>query len=217
MVANTNHNGVESASYRFLLSNGLCATGVWLRNIATPDGAPLNIVLNDKGKKEAASEVWDRMPEIAARMDRSEQVLVLDLLFTGDADPDGLGFVFPEMLAAAGNRPLGLEAAQLIALSNWGRDRWHAPSVRIESTGLRSQLETLTAAALVPHLFSEASVQGGAHSLGYFLTKPVSYADYADLFCLDLYKNFDLDRIIGLAAPTKVFEHDFVEEAPNRK
>jgi hypothetical protein len=172
----------------------------------------LTIVINDKGKKGAAAEVWDRMPEIAHRMDRGEQVLVLDLVFTGDAAPEGPLFLFPEMLAAAGSRSLGLEAAQLIALGNWGRDRWHAPSVRIESTGIRSQVEALAASALAPRLFSEAAVQGGMHSLGYLLDKSVSYEEFADLFCLDLYKDFDLDRIIIMAEPTKVLEHNFVEE-----
>jgi dienelactone hydrolase len=216
-VANTKHNGVESVSYRFLLSNGLSATGSWLKQIPTPEGAPLTIVINDKGKKGAAAEVWDRGPEVADRMDRGEQVLVLDLLFTGDAAPDGPLFLFPEMLAAAGNRSLGLEAAQLIALSNWAREKWHAPSVRIESTGIRSQMEALTASALAPHLFSETSVQGGMHSLSYLLDKPVSYTEFADLFCLDLYKDFDLDRIIAMAEPTKVSEHSFVEEAAKQE
>jgi dienelactone hydrolase len=212
-VANTKHNGVESVSYRFLLSNGLSATGVWLKDIPTPEGAPLTIVINDKGKKGGAAEVWDRMPEIADRMDRNEQVLVLDLVFTGDAAPEGPLFLFPEMLAAAGNRSLGLGAAQLVALSHWARERWRAPSVRLESTGIRSQVEALVASALAPHLFSETAVQGGMHSLGYLLDKPVSYSEFPDLFCLDLYKDFDLDRIIAIAEPTKVLEHSFVEEA----
>jgi dienelactone hydrolase len=212
-VANTKHNAVESVSYRFLLSNGLSATGVWMKDIPTPEGTPLTIVLNDKGKKDAAGEVWDRMPEVADRMDRNEQVLVVDLLFTGDASPAGTFFLFPEMLAAAGNRSLGLEAAQLVAISNWARDRFHAPSVRIESNGIRSQMEALTASALAPHLFSEAAVQGGMRSLSYLFDKPVSYEKFADLFCLDLYKDFDVDRIIVMAEPTKVSEHGFVEDA----
>ena len=171
------------------MSNGLSATRVWLKDIPTPEGVPLTIVLNDKGKKGAAAEVWDRLPKIAYRMDRNAQVLVLDLVFTGDAAPDGPSYQFPEMLAAAGNRPLGLEAAQLIALSNWGCDRWQAPSVRLEGSGIRSQVEALVASALAPHLFSGVSVQGGMHSLSYFLDKPISYEEFADLFCLDLYKD----------------------------
>ena len=47
----TYHNQVESISYRFELSNGLGATGVWLKEVSTPAGAPFTIVLNDGGKK----------------------------------------------------------------------------------------------------------------------------------------------------------------------
>jgi len=216
-VANTKHNAVESVSYRFLMSNGLSATGVWLKNFPTREGAPLTIVLNDKGKKNAHAEVWDRLPEVADRMQRGEQVLVLDLLFTGDAAPEGPLFLFPEMLAAAGNRPLGMEAAQLIAISNWARALWKAPLVRVESTGIRSQVEALVAAALSPQEFSDVGVQGGMHSLQYLLDKPIEYTEYADLFCLDLYKDFDLDRLMLMAGPTPVHEHDFAEEAANPK
>lgn len=83
--SNTYHNQVESISYRFELSNGLWATGVWLKDNDTGNDAPLTIVLNDGGKTSAATQLWDRVPEVAHRMERGEQVLVLDLLFTGDA------------------------------------------------------------------------------------------------------------------------------------
>ena len=58
-----------------------------MKDIPTPDGAPLTIVLNDQGKKGAAKEVRDRLPEVANRMDRNGQVLVLDLL------PSALAFI----------------------------------------------------------------------------------------------------------------------------
>ncbi len=212
-VANTKHNGVESVSYRLLLSNGLSATGIWLKNIPTRDGAPLTIILNDKGKKNAHAEAWDRMPEVATRMERGEQVFVADLLFTGDAAPEGGQFLFPEMLAAAGNRPLGMEAAQLIALGNWAVARWNAPSLRLETNGIRAQLDALVAAALSPHQFSALSVNEGMKSLQFLFDKPIEYNGHADLFCLDLYKYFDIDRLIAIAAPTPIHEHDFVEDA----
>ena len=203
-VADTNDNGVESLSFRFLLSNGLSATGVWLKDIAAPRGAPLTVVLNDKGKKAAGSEVWDRTPVVAGLMDRDEQVLVLDLLFTGEAAPPGPSFIFPEMLAATGRRPIGMEAAQLIGITDWARKRWRAPKVSLESTGIRSQVESLIAAAIEPHMFSGIVVRKGMRSLSYLLAKPVPYPDAPDLFCLDLYKDFDLHRLAVIAAPTKV-------------
>jgi len=213
-VTNAKHNGVESVSFRFLLSDGLSATGAWLKDIPSAADAPMTVILNDKGMKAAGSEVWDRQPEVAGRMDRGEQVLVLDLLFTAEAAPEGPFFLFPEMLAATGRRPIGMETAQLIALTNWARAKWHAPSVRLESTGIRSQVASLLASALEPRLFGEVAAQGGVRSLTYLLDKPVSYMDAPDLFCLDLYRDFDLDRLIALAEPTKVREQNFAEDLP---
>ena len=42
--------------------------------------------------------------------------------------------------------------------------------------------------------------------MGYLLERPVEYHEAGDLFCLDLYKEFDLDRLEAVAAPTK-FAH----------
>ncbi len=217
MAANAKHNGMESASYRFLLSDGLSATGVWLKDIPTAANAPLTVILNDKGIKAAASEVWDREPEVAGRMDRGEQVLVLDLVFTGNAAPEGPLFLFPEMLAATGRRPVGMETAQLIALTHWARERWRAPSVRLESTGIRSQVAAFFASALEPRLYGEVAVQGGMRSLAYLLDKPVSYMDAPDLFCLGLFKDFDLEQVKALAEPTRTSEGNFVEDLPRKE
>jgi dienelactone hydrolase len=61
VVANTKHNGVETKSYLFLMSNGLNAGAVWLKAIHSPDNSPLTIVLSDKGKKGAGAEVAERV------------------------------------------------------------------------------------------------------------------------------------------------------------
>ena len=55
------------------------------------------------------------------------------------------------------------------------------------------------AAALEPELFTEVVVHDGMPSLGHLLDKPVEYNEAPDLFCFDLYKEFDLDRLAELA------------------
>src|SRR5206468_158818 len=96
--------------------------------------AAATIVLNDKGKKVSDAAVSDRV-------NRGERVLALDLLFTGDAAPQNPGlFSYAEMLAATGDRPLGLEAAQLIRLARWLAEDSGAGKVRIEVTGIRNQV-----------------------------------------------------------------------------
>ena len=211
LVDNTYRNEVESVSYRFQFSNGLSATGVWIKSVSTSENSPLTIILNDKGMTVAAADIRDRLPEVGDRLSRGEQVLLLNLMFTGDAAPDLPGWYFAMMLRASGDRPLGMEAAQLIAIAQWAQQNWKAPQIRLESTGMRSQVESLVAAAIDPGLFSDVVVHDGMHSLNYLLEKPVDYSEAPELFCLDLYKYFDVDRLATLAGPTSVIQKDYLK------
>ena len=194
---NSKNKGLESQSGRFDFSNGLSATVVWLKSISTPRVEQVTIVLNDKGKKASASLASDRV-------NRGEGVIAADLLFTGDSVPRPSSTAFVQLLATTGDRPLGVEAAQLIALTQQVRAMSGAQSFRLETTGFRSQVIGLVAAALKPGLFRELIVHEGHGSLRYLLDAPVEYQAAPDLFCLDLYKEFDLDRLAQLSAPTTV-------------
>jgi hypothetical protein len=46
------------------------------------------------------------------------------------------------------------------------------------------------------------------------LEKPVSFGDAPELFCLDLYKKFDLDRLAVIAAPAEVTTEKFLQNSP---
>jgi hypothetical protein len=195
---NTKNRGLETRSYQFLFANGLSAAGVWAKAMTSPVKSPVAIVLNDKGKKSAATLVSERV-------NRGEQVLAVDLLFTGDAAPKQEDFEeFPLMLATTGDRALGVEAAQLIALAQWMRKSYGSPNIRVESTGIRNQVVALIAADLEPSLFSDVVIQEGMSSLKHLLDAPVKFESAPDLFCLDLYKEFDIDRLAKLAAPAVV-------------
>ncbi len=202
----TYHNQVESMSFRLNFDNGLSATGVWMKEVSSKADAPLTIVLNDGGREAAATEEWDRVPEVGDRLESGQQVLAVNLVLFGDAAPDVPMTWFTEMIGAEGQRPLGLEAAQLISLANWAKTKWSAESIRVETTGPRTQVIALAAAALQPDLFSQVETWDGMPSLGYLLDKPVDYEAAPDLFCLDLYKDFDIDRLALLAEPTHVVQ-----------
>jgi hypothetical protein len=199
MTGSTKRKGLETLSYRFAFTNQLSATGIWLKAITSPATAPATIVIRDAGRKAAQAEVSDRV-------NRGEQVLALDLLFTGDMQaPKVPGFHgFVQFLAAQGERPLGMEAAQLVAVTRWLQKASGRRAVRLESAGMRSQVIALVAAALAPDLFSEVVIREGMPSLRYLLDAPVGYQSAPDLFCLDLYKRFDLDLLAKLAAPARV-------------
>jgi dienelactone hydrolase len=207
-IAITKHQGVETKSFLFPMSNGLTVNGVWLRAIGIGDHAPVTVILNDAGKKAAGREVSDRI-------NRGEQVLALDLLFTGDAwgkDPGADDYT--EILHGTGDRPIGLQAAQLIEVSRWARQRGGGRNLRLEVTGMRTQVAGLIAAALEPDLFDKVVVHEGIPSLGYLLDKPVAFEEAPELFCLDLYKKFDVDRLALIAAPAEVTTEKVLQVAP---
>jgi hypothetical protein len=196
-VANTKNKGVETRSYLFEMSDGqkgLSLDGVWVKAIDAPADAPATLVLHDEGKKAAASDV-------EGRVNRGEQVLALDPLFTGDAwrSEDG-PHAYAQILDGLGHRTLGLQAAQIVGVARWLRSRSAVGKVRVEVTGIRNQVATLVASALEPELFSEIRVRSGMQSLGYLLDKPVRFQEAPELFCLDLYKETDLDRLAEIGA-----------------
>jgi dienelactone hydrolase len=191
---NTKRKELETRSYRFEFDNGLSATGLWLKAIAAAEKAPVTVTLNDQGKKNGQAAVSDRV-------NRGEQALAVDLLFTGDAAPQKPGpHSWTQLLATLGDRPLGLEAAQLAGIVSWLGRR----PARVETSGIRSELVALATAALEPGLFSEIVIRDGMRSLQHLLDAPVPYQTAPDLFCLDLYQRFDVDRLVELAAPAKV-------------
>ena len=53
-------------------------------------------------------------------------------------------------------------------------------------------------------------------SLGFLLEAPVTFEQAPELFCLDLYKDFDLDRLATISAPTQVKWEALVKKSPEK-
>ncbi len=194
---NSKNKGLETMSSRVDFSNGLSATAVWLKPLDAARVNRVTMLLNDKGKKDSADLASERI-------NRGEGVLAADLLFSGDSIPQRGSAAFAQLLATTGDRALGIEAGQLIALAGMARTLSGAQALRLETAGFRSQVVGLVAAALKPGLFSEVVVHEGQKTLRHLLDAPVEYQSAPDLFCLDLFKEFDLNRIAELAAPAAV-------------
>jgi hypothetical protein len=190
--------GLQSLRYRFDFSNGLSATGIWIAGSNTASDAAVTIVILDKGFKAGAQNV-------AERVNRGEQVLALEPLFFGSTTPDDPEPAYWEMLvASSGDRPLGIETGQLLAVAKFFRTVSGQKKIRVETEGIRSQVVALAAAALEPETFSEVRSNAVMDSLHFLLDAPVPYRSAADLFCLDLYKYFDIDRLIAVAEPVAI-------------
>ncbi len=219
-----------------------------MKSISASDNAPLAILLDDRGVQSVvvlASGPGTEMTRsivqsVASHVDRGEQVLAVNLIFTGDASPDkprrptepvklpalytevyaspdqwpGIerwlrdrppSALYAMLLASIRERPIGMEAAQLLAIAKWAHESYKPHrQMMLEATGIRSQVIALLGSALEPQTFSELAVRDGMESFGYLLDKAIRYQEAPDLFCLDLYKEFDIDSLAVLAEPTRV-------------
>ena len=207
--------GIESYGYRFEFGNGLSATGVMFRSLSTANDAPAVIVISDEGMKATADDV-------ANLVSSGKRVLALEPLFFGQNIP-GTGDLgvssYSQMLNGLGERTLGLEAAQLVAVAEWlntslqhgsptpgsalAAKMAHGP-IALLTTGPRSQALALTSAALEPQVFSSVDARHSIPSLEYVLEHPLKYGQVPELMCLDLFRDFNFDVLAILAAPAKV-------------
>ena len=76
------------------------------------------------------------------------------------------------MLTANGDRALGVEVAQVLATAKWLKQT--TPTIRLESSGPRSQMVALIAAALEPSLFGGVVNHQGMGSLRELLDGPLN-------------------------------------------
>jgi len=232
--------GIETLGCLLEFTNDLRATAVWVRSTSTTDNAPVAIVLDDSGGRSTGTDL------LSEHLKRGDQVLAVNLIFTGDASPDYpknepvhvpevytqlltspkqmpgvVGWLktrppsalYGLLLSAAGDRPLGMQAAQLIGIADWVRQKRGSRSISVETIGIRNQVTALIAAGLEPTRFSDLKVREGMKSLGYLLEDDVHYQDAPDLFCLDLYKDFDIDLLAALGEPTKITQ-TYIEARP---
>ena len=114
--------------------------------------------------------------------------------------------LYGQLLAPLGERPLGIRAAQLVAAARWLEETAGPRQIRLESSGIRSQVVALIATALEPELFSRVRIHQGMDSLSHLYAVPVTYQQAPGLFCRDLYKEFDLDQLQVLAQPTEILQ-----------
>ena len=186
-LTGTRMSGLDSRSYRFDFTNGLSATGVLLVKIEDGDPDPTTILLDDRGKAAATEAA-------VKRLNLGEQVLAANLIFTGDANlPGDRPERNVQVLAAVGERPLGIEVAQLVALG-----KWLGKPVRIQTYGPRSQVAALAAAAISPAPVQVVAARNGLESLHEILERPIRHLDAPELFCFGLLRHFDIDWLAAM-------------------
>ncbi len=112
-------------------------------------------------------------------------------------------WLFAILMAALGERPLGIQASQVVGTAKWLQSR-HAGSVEIFADGPRTGLVALVAAALEPKAIAGVTIRNGMRSLKEIIEKDLSADKTPELFCFGLLETFDIDLLSALAGRDKV-------------
>jgi hypothetical protein len=186
-------DGLRSVFWKLRLGGAWTVPVVELSR-GEPKGTAL--LVNDAGRKAD--------PVNAERLLRAGyRVLAVDPFYFGESRLAQHDFLFALLLAACGERPLGVQAGQLAAVARWSQEEHRAP-VRMVAVGPRLGVAALVAGALEEKAIAGVELHGSLGSLKEVIEQNRSVDQRPELFCFGLLEATDVKHLAALVAPRPV-------------
>jgi dienelactone hydrolase len=160
----------------------------------TPRGTTLLVA--DAGRKSLAA----RTESLLAA---GQRVLAVDPFYFGESKITQRDFLYALLVAATGDRPLGIQTSQLAAIARWARTEFPSSPVALESHGPRLGLAALLATALEPTISTLHQTES-LPSLHEVIRQSWSVDKFPELFCFGLLEHFDVPQLRTLAGSTRL-------------
>jgi hypothetical protein len=200
---------LQITSRRFKIGKDWTVPAVDLTSEAKK-GQKMAIVLADAGRSSVRGEI-DLLVHSGFR------VLAVDPLLLGESkvkaqDPD---YLYPLFVAAVGERPLGIQAGQLIAIARWARERELASHVRLVAFGPRAGMAALVATVVDADAVDGADLTNALASLKELIEQDTTVETMPELFAFGLLAEFDIPDLAMLVAPRRLnFNRDLNRVRP---
>jgi hypothetical protein len=156
------------------------------------------LVLSDSGRRSLSQAVRNALGN-------GKRVFAADLFAFGEQIIAGgeRHYCFMECVSSAGDRPLGICSAQLLALTKWIRSSAGVRKVDVVAQGLSTSLIALCAAALRPSGFGTLNINV-PDSLRRLMDWAVDAAQDPVVFCFGLLEQFDIQDLVVLSHPVDI-------------
>lgn len=151
------------------------------------------LVVSDAGRAAHAERVL-------AELQQGHSVVAVDPFFFGESKIQTHDFLYALLTAAVGQRPVGIQADQIVAVARWAGSESKLP-VTVRAEGRRVGVGATVAAALAPEAIQGLHVEGGFDSLRQVLNEDLSVDKTPELFCFGLLETCDLP-VIRRAIPS---------------
>jgi hypothetical protein len=156
------------------------------------------VVLVCDGGRAAAHE------RIAELSKAGALVFAVDPFYFGESTIPQRDFLYGLLVAALGERPLGIQVAQLRAIVSGIRQQHPDLPIELHAVGRRLGLAATITAALEPEAVSGLTVEGGLTSLRQVIDENLEVREAPELFCFGLLKECDVPQIEALIAPRPI-------------
>lgn len=192
----TTTNGLTVTSWRLRMADAWTLPAVEFSR----GGATGTVLLTgDGGRRALAAEVEKLLAE-------GKRVVAVDPFYFGESRIAQKDFLFALLVAAVGDRPLGLQASQLTAAARWLSGERKLGPVKVISIGPRASVFATVAAALEEKAIGSLEVRQPQGSLRELIGQNVGVNQQPELFCFGLLEQFDVPQLRALVAPRPVAE-----------
>ena len=187
-------NGISATHWRLKMGDAWTVPAVELAK-----GAPVStvILVGDAGRRALAADVEKLLAE-------GKRVVVADPFYFGESRIAQKDFLFALLVAAIGDRPLGLQASQVGAVARWLSTERRFGAVKVVSVGPRASVFATVAAALEEKAIGSLELRQPLGSLKEVITQNIGVDRQPELFCFGLLEQFDVPQLRALVAPRAV-------------
>ena len=160
-----------------------------------PNGTVLLVA--DSGRKSTAAEV-------EALLGSGQRVLAVDPFYLGESKIAQRDALFALLVAAVGDRPLGIQASELAATARWACEQFKEEAVTVRTIGPRSSVFALVAAALERRAIGRLKLVQPLASLREIIDENRKVDQTPELFCFGLLETFDVPQLKQLVGANRL-------------
>ena len=157
----------------------------------------VTILIADAGRRRVTNHVGRLL---AAGL----RVVAVDPFYFGESKPATHDYLWPLLMSAIGDRPLGLQASQVAAVARWLRSEHPAEPVTLCAIGPRTSTVALVAAGLEEQAIARLELHQSFLSLKAVIERNHTFEQMPEMFCFGLLEAFDIEQLKALAAPKPV-------------
>jgi hypothetical protein len=155
------------------------------------------ILIADGGRKSVAANAETLLAS-------GQRVLAIDPFYFGESKIAQKDWLYAILVAAVGDRPLGIQASEVAAVARWSAEQFKEGSVAVETIGPSSSTFALVAAALERRAIGSLKMTDPLASLHQVIDENRKVDQTPELFCFGLLEAFDVPQLKELAGAERL-------------